>query len=300
MIGSNSTYPLSIDDLFNIYDEVYACVAISGEIQTIPDDTVYRISLKHMAKTNSFIIPGYSRVAAGATLNSKEFKEVSFAVPALTQTGIDYAVGYILQFYSGDAGDSVTIDYLCPGDKIKAEYFNYLIDAIYNMQVAIGTLGADKDLELGTWSNLAKKVAKLEQIQKTHIHSGGLSTSETYTTLLTAQSFASAIFDNANIKPAAGIAQSKLEKGIKASGSSSIPAGTAFYIDITNANYNHTNGDRVRLFRGVKGSTDSGEVGSLAHDPANSIDGRFRVKFYTSAGTVVTGIPFFWEIYSII
>jgi hypothetical protein len=300
MIGSTSNYPVSIDELFNVYDEVYACVAIPGEIQSIPDDGVYRISLKHMAKTDSFTIPGYSRVAAGATLNSKEFKEVSFAVPTLTQTGIDYAVGYILEFYSGDAGNEVTIDYLCPGDKIKAEYFNYLIDAVYNIQVAIGTMGQNKDLELGTLSNLAKKVGQLATLLKTHIHSGGIETSDAYTTKLTEASFASAVFGNENIRSDAEIAQSKLEKGIKASGSSSIPAGTAFSVDITNTNYDHTNGDRVRLFRGVKGSTDSGEVGSLAHDPANSIDGRFRVKFYTSAGTVVTGIPFFWEIYSII
>jgi len=220
-IGSNSTFPLYYDDLFQVYEESYTGHTITGERKVIPGSP-YEITLNHLAKTGSLSIAGYTETLS-STPASREYYVTDYAVP----TGgslIDYECGLTLRFNSNDTGNIISVSYVTPGDKITANLLNKIIDSNYKLQRAIGLMGSRRELELGDYNSLAGAVSWIKNLLLSHNHTGG--DARYSTTQLTSNSFSDALeITNSNITDAAAIDQSKIANGMLDFGESSIAIG---------------------------------------------------------------------------
>ena len=278
-LGSLSTYPSIKDDLYNIYDELYAGYPITKEYWQIPDGL--EITLKHYAKTGTLAISGFTEVFVGSPAQG-QFKVTDYAIPTVTNTGIDYNIGRTVQFHSNDKGRKIYISYTTPGDKLLASLFNLLIDAIYNMQGAVGTMGTGGDLQLGLSKSLAQKVSYLLSLLATHTHEGTISAQ------LTTSAFSALALSNTNIAADANISGSKLQYGIIEKGTSSIAIGDTTKV-INTANISATTD--VIISRGSVDHTDGNDQGILRYkEKTNGTS--FTVEFIQS-GSPRTGIVAF-------
>jgi len=291
MIGQTSNYPTSVDEFYTLYDENLSGYSITGESHQIPTSP-YQITLNHYAKTGTITIPGYSEVASSPAQN--EFCVTDYAVPSYTRTGITYEIGKTLEFNSFNSGNKVKISYTTPGDKITAALLNWIIDAVYNLEANIGTMGNSKDLEIGNYSTLCAYLSWLKNLLLTHNHQGGIATESTRQ--LTADSFSTLEIDNSHIATDAAISQSKLEDGIQDMGEDSIPAGSDMYV-IVSSDYWDDSQKIVMLTRGSDGRDDDGLIGNLALDGSYDVAGQFKVKFYTDEASLTNPIYFRWFLY---
>jgi len=289
MIGDTSLYPVNIDSFFNVYNEDYTGYSIPDERKTISGDN-YQVVLNHLAKQNSIAISGYTEVLPAATLNQGEFKVTDYVIPAVTRTGIDYYIGQTLQFHSTAAGNEIKISYTSPGDKINSTLLNKNIDAIYNIEKILGTIGTGKNLDIGAYSNLALWLTYFFSVFQTHTHSGASNTG--FTRQLDGGAIKAGSIVNSLISASAAIAQSKLQKGILDSGIAFIPVGTDKYVDIQSSAW-ATSNHIVTLTRGAYGYTDPGTTGSLSFIELVAQDG-FRVNFFSDTSSLATVIPFVW------
>lgn len=288
-LGDTSLYPANIDSFFSVYNEDYTGYSIPDERKTVSAVT-YQVILNHLAKQNTISIPGYTEVSPLATLNQGEFKVTDYVIPTATRTLIDYYIGQTLQFHSTAGGNEIKISYTSPGDKINSALLNKQIDALYNIEKLLGTIGTGKNLDTGAYSNLALWLTYFFSVFQTHTHSGASNTGATRQ--LDGGSIKAGSIDNSLISASAAIAQSKLQKGILDNGIAFIPTGTDKYVDIQSSAW-AISSHIVTLTRGAYGYTDPGTTGSLSFIELAAKDG-FRVNFFSDTSSLATVIPFIW------
>lgn len=288
MIGDTSNFPNSYDVLYNVYDENYIGYAISDEKRLIPE--ALTLKLYHPAKKDTIIIQ--DMIETTGTPIEGEFKVTDYAVPTAYegQTGIDYEIGQNLSFHSSAKGNTIKVSYTTPGTKIDSTLLNLIIDAISNIQITIGQVGKDRNLDTGLYKNIASFVAYLSKKLFSHTHDGK------ETEQLTTAAFSTIGLKNTHIATDANIDQSKINKGIKEWGTSAIPLGDSKEIIITSSFWNNSN-KRVVLSRGVIGQVDGGDLGELVLDGSYNETTGFKIKFLSSVSSLSGAIPFNYILY---
>ena len=92
-----SSWPVSKDSFFQLYDELLAGYPITNEAKTIPDSP-FVVTLNHFARAGTISISGYSEVTGDTPITSRTFKVSDYAVPTNSHTGITYEIGRSLEF----------------------------------------------------------------------------------------------------------------------------------------------------------------------------------------------------------
>lgn len=204
MRGMLSNYPKNYDVLVNFLSENKAGYS-KAESRVIPESL--ELQLANYAKVNTVTIGGYEEVFSESQLQANKFYISNYKVPVYTLTEIDFQIANKIKFYQDNAKSLITISYTTVGSKVSSMLFNWIFDCIYSIEHAIGTLGKNKDLEIGNYKNLGQYIEYLFSLIQNHTHNGIDSP------LLNENIISPLFLTNNHFDDNANIAQSKIENG---------------------------------------------------------------------------------------